>query len=66
MEIPKVICPVCGGEVKEDDYYDYDIYEGVTVKHYIGTCKQCGETIEYDYVYPHLDPIIEIVTHYKD
>lgn len=66
MEEQKVICPVCGGEVREDDVYDYEIYIDETVEHYTGTCKKCGETVEYDYVYPHKDHKIEIVDHYKN
>lgn len=66
METPKVICPVCGGEVKEVDCYDHGIYLDETVEHYTGICQKCGETVDYDFIYPHKNPKIEIIDHYKD
>ena len=66
METPKVICPVCGGEVREDDCYDIIVNIDETIERYIGTCKQCGETVDYEYTYPHLDAKVEIIDHYKD
>ena len=66
IEEQKVICPVCGGEVREDDVYDYGIYTDETVEECVGTCLECGRTIEYNRVYPHKDYKIEIVDHYKD
>lgn len=66
MEEQKIICPVCGGEVREDDVYDCDIYTDKTVEECVGTCRECGRTIEYNRVYPHNDYKIEIIDHYKD
>jgi hypothetical protein len=66
IEIPKVICPICGGEIREDDCYDITINKDETIENYIGTCKKCGETVEYDFTYPHKDCKIKIVDHYKD
>lgn len=66
MKEQKVICPVCGGEVKEDECLLSDIFENESVEACIGTCEKCGETVEYDRVYPHKDYKIEIVDHYKN
>lgn len=66
MEEQKVICPVCGGKVREDYMYDYfpDINENF--EYWNGSCEKCGEIIKYAYVYPRKDYKIEIVDHYKD
>ena len=66
MKEQKVICPVCGSEVREDDVYDYGIYTDETVEECVGTCMECGRTVEYNRIYPHKDYKIEIVDHYKD
>lgn len=66
MEIPKIICPVCGGEVRDKGCLDKGIGYEDSWEHFIGTCKKCGETVEYDYIYPHKDCKIEITDHYKD
>lgn len=66
METPKVICPVCGGEVMSDNCLFADVYVDESVEGYIGTCEKCGETVEYVIKYPHLAPKIETVDHYKD
>lgn len=66
MEEQKVVCPVCGSEVEEDECYDYEIYINETVVYCTGTCKKCKEIVDYNRIYPHKNCEIKVVNHYKD
>jgi C4-type Zn-finger protein len=66
MEEQKVICPVCGGEVKEIVIIASERYIDETIEECVGTCEECGEIIEYERTYPRKNWKIEITDHYKD
>lgn len=62
MLTDKVVCPKCGSpQIGEIDCYDiYTCNEGVRVC-YFGTCKDCGEEMQWDEVYQFIGYDLEVV-----
>lgn len=56
----KVVCPKCGSaQIEKEDCFDiYFPYKEVR-KCYVGTCKNCGEEVQWDKVYQFIGYEIE-------
>jgi hypothetical protein len=47
------VCPTCGGDVYEDDCYDYDVGTDTVTLYKTGTCDHCGNHYQWkeEFVY---------------